>query len=244
MRSSQNTQTLPLALEEQSKGASFRISEYKKRNFALIFLATALSLLGLVMIYSASSYGAERNVGDAFYYVKKQAIALFVGLAAMFGLSKLDPCVLKKLRYVILGISFALLGVIFIPGVGVVSYGARRWIDLGFMTMQPSEVAKFGYAIFAASYLSEKGLNGFKNIVAVLLPGVAMCVLIMLEPNMSITMCVFSLMLFMLLIGGIPIKKLLLLLFPALLLIPALIVFEPYRLKRLMAFLDPWGKAG
>ena len=240
MRSSQNTQTLPLALEEQSKGASFRIPEYKKRNFALIFLATALSLLGLVMIYSASSYGAERNVGDAFYYVKKQAIALFVGLAAMFGLSKLDPCVLKKLRYVILGISFALLGVIFIPGVGVVSYGARRWIDLGFMTMQPSEVAKFGYAIFAASYLSEKGLNGFKNIVAVLLPGVAMCVLIMLEPNMSITMCVFSLMLFMLLIGGIPIKKLLLLLFPALLLIPALIVFEPYRLKRLMAFLDPW----
>ena len=240
MRSSQNTQPLPLALDAQDTKPSFRIPEYKKRNFALIFLATALSVLGLVMIYSASSYAAEQNFGDAFYYVKKQAIALFVGLTAMFGMSKVDPNVLKKLRYVILCVSFVLLGVIFIPGVGVVSYGARRWIDLGFMTMQPSEVAKFGYAIFAASYLSEKGLGSFKNVVAVLLPGVAMCVLIMLEPNMSITMCVFSLMLFMLLVGGISIKKLFILLVPALLLIPALIILEPYRLKRLMAFIDPW----
>ena len=219
---------------------SFLFPECKRRNIALAALATALSALGLVMIYSASSYAAEKNFGDAFYYVKKQAIALFVGLAAMFGVSRVDPVVLKKFRYVILAISFALLGVIFLPGVGVVSYGARRWIDLGFVTMQPSEVAKFGYVIFAASYLSEKGLSGFKNVVAVLLPGVAMCILIMLEPNMSITMCVFSVMLFMLLVGGIPLKKLFILLVPALLLIPALIVFEPYRLKRLMAFLDPW----
>ncbi len=241
MRSLRATQMLPAVPNGRSREkTSFLFPECKRRSIALAALATALSALGLVMIYSASSYAAEKNFGDAFYYVKKQAIALFVGLAAMFGVSRVDPVVLKKFRYVILAISFALLGVIFLPGVGVVSYGARRWIDLGFVTMQPSEVAKFGYVIFAASYLSEKGLSGFKNVVAVLLPGGAMCILIMLEPNMSITMCVFSVMLFMLLVGGIPLKKLLILLVPALLLIPALIVFEPYRLKRLMAFLDPW----
>lgn len=242
MRSSQNMPGAPLGLDDRSKNGllSFSVPEYKKRNLVLILLTTALSLLGLVMIYSASSYAAERNFGDAFYYVKKQAIALFVGVAAMFGVSKVDPSVIKKLRYAILAVSFVLLGVIFLPGVGVVSYGARRWIDLGFMTMQPSEVAKFGYVIFAASYLSENGVDSFKRMIVVLLPGVAMCVLIMLEPNMSITMCVFCVMLFMLLVGGISMKKLLIFLIPAFLLVPALILFEPYRLKRLMAFLDPW----
>lgn len=214
--------------------------EYQKRNFAIAALTVLLSFFGLVMIYSASSYSATKNIGDAFYYVKKQAIALFVGSASMFGMSRLDPSLLKKLRYVILVISFALLAVIFIPGVGVESYGARRWIDLGVMTIQPSEIAKFGYVIYAASYLSEKGLDRFRNVAAVVLPGAVMCLLIMLEPNMSITMCVLAVILFMLLVGGISGKKLILLSLPVILLIPLLIILEPYRLKRLMAFLDPW----
>lgn len=219
---------------------SFVPKECSRRNAALITLTMILSLFGLLMIYSASGYAAERSVGDSFYYVKKQGIALLVGTVAMIFLSRVDPFTVKKLRYVILAISFLLLGVIFIPGVGVVSYGARRWIDLGFMTMQPSEVAKFGYAIYAASFISDRSLSSFKNVILVLLPGVAMCILIMLEPNMSITMCLFALMLCMLLAGGISGKKLLLLLIPALLMVPALILLEPYRLKRLMAFLDPW----
>ena len=237
-------QSMPISIPADNSNpqfvGSFSLSEGKKRNAALIVLTLALSLFGVVMIYSASSYAAKRNFGDAFYYVKKQAVALFVGTAAMFSVSRVSPTIIKKLCYLLLIISFAMLGVIFLPGVGVVSYGARRWIDLGFMTMQPSEVAKFGYVIFAASYISEKGLKGFKNVLFVLLPGVVMCVLIMLEPNMSITMCVLSVMLFMLLVGGIPIKKMLLFLIPAFCLIPVLIILEPYRLKRLTAFLDPW----
>ena len=191
--------------------ASFSAVDYRKRNYALLILTLVLSLFGLVMIYSASSYAAEKSIGDSFYYVKKQAIALFVGICSMVFLSRVDPFKIKKLRYVILAVSFGLLGIIFIPGVGVVSYGARRWIDLGFMTMQPSEVAKFGYVIYAASFLSERNLCKFKNVFLLLLPGVIMCVLIMLEPNMSITMCVLAVMLFMLIVGGIGLKKLLIL---------------------------------
>ena len=200
----------------------------------------ALSLFGIVMIYSASAYGAERSMGDAFYYVKKQGIALIVGTVAMIAISYVDPYRIKKLRYVILAISFLLLGVIFLPAVGVVSYGARRWINLGFMTMQPSEISKFGYVIYAASFLSDNGIETFRKIFLVLLPGIIMCVLIMLEPNMSITMCVLAVMLFMLIVGGISVKKIILLVIPALVLVPLLIWIEPYRLKRLMAFLDPW----
>lgn len=242
MRLSRNIAAIEkeIASLQPNKGISFLREEYQKRNFAIAALTVLLSFFGLVMIYSASSYSATKNIGDAFYYVKKQAIALFVGSASMFGMSRLDPSLLKKLRYVILVISFALLAVIFIPGVGVESYGARRWIDLGVMTIQPSEIAKFGYVIYAASYLSEKGLDRFRNVAAVVLPGAVMCLLIMLEPNMSITMCVLAVILFMLLVGGISGKKLILLSLPVILLIPLLIILEPYRLKRLMAFLDPW----
>ena len=242
MRLSRNIAAIEkeIASLQPNKGISFLREAYQKRNFAIAALTVLLSFFGLVMIYSASSYSATKNIGDAFYYVKKQAIALFVGSASMFGMSRLDPSLLKKLRYVILVISFALLAVIFIPGVGVESYGARRWIDLGVMTIQPSEIAKFGYVIYAASYLSEKGLDRFRNVVAVVLPGAVMCLLIMLEPNMSITMCVLAVILFMLLVGGISGKKLILLSLPVILLIPLLIILEPYRLKRLMAFLDPW----
>ena len=220
--------------------ASFSARAYRVRSVEIVLLTLFLSAFGLVMIYSASSYSAEHSFGDSLYYVKKQVVALFVGCAAMFGTSRLDPFVLKKLRYVILALSFALLGVIFLPGIGVESYGARRWINLGFMTMQPSEIAKFGYVIYAASFLSDHGADTFKKILLVLLPGALMCLLIMLEPNMSITMCVLAVMLFMLLAGGASGKKLLILAVPVLLLVPALILLEPYRLKRLMAFLDPW----
>ena len=223
-----------------SVNSSFRLQSYRKRNIAIVTLTLFLSLFGLVMIYSASSYSASRNLGDSFYYVKKQGIALFVGCATMFGMSRLRPEKLKKLRYVILGFSFLLLAIIFLPGVGVESYGARRWIDLGIMTIQPSEIAKFGYVIYASSYLSEKGATKFRNLLAVILPGALMCLLIMLEPNMSITMCVLAVIFFMLLVGGISWQKLLFLILPILLLVPLLILLEPYRMKRLMAFLDPW----
>jgi len=233
------SRALPLG-RELSPVTSIAERGYRRLNLKILLLTYLLSVIGLVMIYSASCYAAEMHFGDAFYYVKKQAIALFVGGAAMFGTSRLSPEKLKKCRYLILAISFVLLGMIFLPQVGVESYGARRWLNLGFMTMQPSEVAKFGYVIYAASYLSEKGVGKIKNVFFAAFPGVLMCVLIMLEPNMSITMCLLFVILFMLVAGGISGKKLLLLSIPVLLLIPLLIWLEPYRMKRLMAFLDPW----
>ena len=203
-------------------------------------LTIALSLFGLLMIYSASSYCAERSFGDPFYYVKKQAIAFLVGVVAMTALSRMNTLFLKKIRYVILTVSFALLAVIFIPGVGVESYGAKRWIDLGFMTIQPSEIAKFGYVIYAASYISDHGVSRLRDLLCLGFVGVSMCALIMLEPNMSITMCLVCVILFMFLAGGIKLRKILLLAIPLVIAVPVLIFLEPYRLKRLMAFLDPW----
>ncbi len=214
--------------------------KFKIHNKLLVACAVALSLFGLLMQYSASSYSAESQFGDAFYYVKKQALALVFALVVMYAVKFLDTKWLKKLRYPILGISLVLLALVFVPKIGVENYGAKRWINLGFTTMQPSDVAKFALVIFIASCLDKKSSVSFKNMIPILLATCAVCVLIMLEPNMSVTMCVGLVVIIMLFVGGCSIKHFLIMGVPLVLGAVGLIFLEPYRVKRLMAFIDPW----
>lgn len=194
------------------------------------------------MVYSASMYNAQVNYNNQYYFMFKQLVGAAFGFAAMIGLMFLDYHVLYKLRYIILGVSVVLLVLVFIPGVGVENYGARRWINLPFFTLQASEVAKFGFIIFAASYMAKyhKKMTTFRGILPVVAVGLGICVLIILEPNMSITICVGLLMFLMLFMGGARIKHFFIIGIPALAAVPILILIEPYRLNRLMAFLNPW----
>lgn len=192
------------------------------------------------MIYSASSYSAEINFGDAFFYVKKQALAFVVGLAAMFLGMKLNTTVIKRFRYIIYGVSMALLLILFIPGVGSESYGATRWINLGFITFQPSEISKFGLMFFLAGEMAENPPVNIKNLIIPVSAGLAMCAAVMAEPNMSITMCIGLSLFIMLFAAGIRTGYIAVFGGAAAAAVPALIIAEPYRLKRLFAFLDPW----
>lgn len=158
----------------------------------------------------------------------------------MFGLIFVNLDNLPKYKWIVLGISLLLLALVFIPGFGVESYGAKRWLNLGFFTIQPSEYSKFGLVIFLSAYMCNRSMDKFKNVLPALAAGLAMCVLIILEPNMSITLCVGATLFALLFLGGVKVKHFLLMAAPALLAIPALIIAEPYRLKRLAAFLDPW----
>lgn len=214
--------------------------KWKIHNKLLVTCAIFLSLFGLLMQYSASSYYAQNNFGDEFYYVKKQAIALVFALVVMYGLKFINTQWLKKWRYVILGISLVLLALVFVPKIGVENYGAKRWINLGFTTMQPSDVAKFALVIFIASCLDKKSMLSFKNMLPVLLATAAVCLLIMLEPNMSVTMCVGMTVVIMLLVGGCKLKHFMIMAIPVIAGVIVLILIEPYRVKRLMAFIDPW----
>lgn len=148
----------------------------------------------------------------------------------------------KKIRWLGLIIPVILLALVFIPGVGKSNYGATRWIGIGPITIQPSELAKYGFVLFSAGYMSDKmsEMRTFKGVFPVLIAGGVICLLIILEPNMSVTMCVALLMLAMLFAGGMKIKHFLIVFIPVLLVVPVLIIAEPYRLSRLSAFLDPW----
>jgi cell division protein FtsW len=203
-----------------------------------------LAAFGILAVYSASHYVAETQYGDKWYFVKKQTIGFLIGSIAMLVCARFNYQKLKnkKFRYIFLGIALILLALVFVPGIGKTNYGATRWIGVGGVTIQPSELAKYAFVVFSSAYMAENlaEMRTFKGVLPVLLSGGAICLLIILEPNMSVTMCVGLLMLAMLFLGGMKIKHFLIIFIPALCAIPLLIIAEPYRLSRLSAFLDPW----
>ena len=215
-----------------------------KGNVWILILTLLLSGFGVVAIYSASYYVAETQYADGWYFVKKQAIGFFLGLVAMLFCARLDYSILrgKRARWIFLIVPIVLLALVFIPGIGKTNYGATRWIGVGGFTLQPSELAKYGFVVFSAAYMSDNmgEMRTLKGLLPVLLAGACICLLIILEPNMSVTMCVGMLMLGMLFLGGMKIKYFLFLFIPALLAVPLMILAEPYRISRLSAFLDPW----
>lgn len=213
-----------------------------KKNWVLISLVFLLIALGMVFIYSASSYSSGIKYDDSFYFVKKQFLGFGMGLVVMLFFTMFDYHKFVKLRWVVVGIYISLLLLVFIPGIGRSNYGANRWITIGGISLQSSEVAKFGFVIFSACYLSKnyKKMKTFWGTIPLIAVGGISCLLILLEPNLSVTLCLGTVMLIMLLIGGMQFKHFLFILVPALCLVPILIIIEPYRLQRLVAFIDPW----
>ena len=217
------------------------IKDIKRFDYILIIFLLLLCGLGALFVYSASNYVALKDYDDRYYFVKKQLIGYFIGFSAFLFFSLINVEKLKKVALPFFCVSILLLILVLTP-LGKEAYGAKRWIGIGGLTIQPSELARLAFVIFSASYFSEDmgRVKSFRGMLPVLLAGAITCVLIIAEPNMSVTICMGALMMVILFISGVKIKHLALMLLPVLIAIPLLIVIEPYRLKRLMAFLDPW----
>ncbi len=214
----------------------------RRGDISLLIAVTLLAAVGTVFIYSASNYSAAKTYGDPFFFVKKQAIGIGIGVVAMMAAGFFDYEKLKKFNIPLAVITVVMLALVFVPGIGVENYGAKRWIGFGAFTVQPSEIAKFSLILFFASYVSAhpERSKSFIGIIPLLLYGLVICGLIIIEPNMSITVCVASLMLTMLFASGVKIKHMVALILPAVACGVVLIAVAPYRLDRLAAFLDPW----
>ncbi len=201
--------------------------------------------LGCIFVYSASFYSAKITYGSETFFLKKQIFGIIVGFVFYLFFTFFDYHKLAKLKWFFVVVSFILLGLVFVPGIGLTNYGATRWINLRVITFQPSELAKFAFIIFASSVLSKSSetVKSFRGILGVLAVGVLYCCFIILEPNMSITICMAVLMVVMLFIGGAKLKHFLLMILPAMAVVILLIVVEPYRLRRLVAFVDPFASS-
>ncbi len=222
-----------------------KLKKILRFNFVLFVLMIALLFVGCVFVYSASFYSTELVYGDKFFFLKKQVLGVIVGLVGFFFFTFFDYKKLEKLKWVFLIVSVILLILVFVPGIGMTNYGATRWINLRVTTLQPSEIAKFAFIVFSASYLSKSAekVKSFKGIFPVLIVGALFCLLIIIEPNMSITICMALLVVVMLFLGGARLKHFLMLAVPAVLLGVILIISAPYRLKRLVAFVDPFASS-
>ncbi len=220
----------------------FSIVNKGRGDFLLLIAVTLLAVIGTVFIYSASNYSAEATYGDGWYFTKKQIIGIALGVVAMTLTAIFDYNKLKKFTIPVCIISVILLVLVFIPGIGVENYGAKRWIGFGGVTLQPSEIAKFALILFSATYVSNnpEKPKKFIGLLPILVFGLTLCVLIILEPNMSITVCVAMLMVALMFVAGMKIKHLVFMVIPAVLCAVVLIIIEPYRLNRLMAFINPW----
>ena len=224
------------------RSAVKRRKNTKAGDIPLLVCVFLMACFGCLMIYSASYYTAEVQYGDKLYFVKKQLIGVVLGSAAMVGTSFLPYKKLAKFRFAAIIISVVLLVLVFVPHVGITNYGATRWIGFGGVTIQPSEIAKYAYALFTAAYFAKnyEKVKTVKGVLPVLGMGMVFCLLIIIEPNMSITMCVGMLMLGLIFLSGTNLKSFAVVLAPFIIAVPLLIILEPYRLQRLSAFIDPW----
>ena len=150
--------------------------EFFRFDKTLAAAAIVLSLVGVLFIYSASSYSAQIQFGDAFHYVKTQGVALVLGVALMLVLSRVPSATLMKWSPLVYAVGLVALALVFVPGLGVESYGAKRWLNLGFFTVQPSEYAKFGTVMLLARLAAKRGVHTFPRLLLYLAAGGVVCV--------------------------------------------------------------------
>lgn len=212
-------------------------------DFILIFCVLILTVLGLIMIFSASMYNAGITYNNAFFFFVKQLIYGIVGFFLMFIISRTNYKVIKHFApYVMIG-SILLLGLVLIPGVGTNVNGAQRWIQLPGGTIQPSEFNKIALILFMAYSIEKKGelmrsfRYGFLPYCGLLL---IMCGLIALEPNLSTAAITGAILIGMLFIGGVNLKYIGVIVAGVFCAGIAMIVITPWRVARMLAYTDPW----
>ena len=195
------------------------------------------------MIYSSSYIWAEYKFNDPYKYLKSQIIFLVIGYIAMYITNKISYHKYKILSNYILGICILLLALVLIPGVGTVRNGSRSWFGIGGFGIQPSEFTKLGLIIFTAKYLTnnERNLKDIKKGVLPIL-GVLFLVfgLIMLEPDFGTGVVIVVTIVALLFISGVKMNFFIKIGVLGLLGVTILIIIAPYRLKRILSFLNPW----
>ena len=215
----------------------------KKYNKLLLLAVILISLFGLLMIYSSSNIWAEYKYNDPYKYLKSQAIFLIIGYILMIIISKFPYQDYKKLANIIFLTCTIMLILVLIPGIGTVRNGSRSWFGIGSLGLQPSEFAKLGLIIFTSKYLANN-TKELKNIKKGVLPilGVLLLIfgLIMLEPDFGTGVVIVMTIIVLLFISGVKINFFIKIGILGLLGVIILILIAPYRLERIISFINPW----
>ncbi len=211
---------------------------------SILRIALALLLLtGLVMVYSASAVFAMDEYGDSYYFLKRQALWCLIGLVVLLVAKSVDYRRLQGLTYPIMFLCFLLLMAVMVPALSQEAGGARRWLKLGPVAFQPSELAKFALVLFIAKSLVKRA-DHLKNFAYGYLPNLIVLgfffLPILFQPDFGTAMIIGAVTFTMLFVAGLRTKFLV---YSGLALIPFIIsaiLSQGYRTRRILAFLDPW----
>ncbi|MBQ5992667.1 MAG: putative lipid II flippase FtsW [Clostridia bacterium] len=214
-----------------------------KMDFSILLMVSALCAFGLVMIFSASYYYAQHYSGannDSFYYLKKQLVYLLIGYPVMLMVSMIDYRLIERLRSVFLAVSILLLIAVLLWGQDL--NGGKRWLPVAGITIQPSELAKFGLMIFMCSYMSrhKNEMHTFRFGMLPMLIAIGFIAgLVMLQPNMSMAVIIGFIGVVLLYLGGCDLKQLIILGVIAIIGFFVLATMADYRMDRLRSFSNP-----
>ena len=212
----------------------------------MLLAVVALLALGMTMVLSTSYLYSQERYGDGTYFFRKQLIAMGAGAIALIACSMVPSALYRRFAYPILALSFVVLLLVLIPGIGVSRGGARRWIMFPGFAFQPSELAKLALVFYLARSMAKKEemIRTFSvGILPHLIVSGIFAGMLLLEPDFGTALILTMLLYFMLFIGGARIHHLLA---TGLMALPVLIYVmtkAEYRLRRLLTFLDPWSDA-
>ncbi len=209
----------------------------------LMLSAGLLFCIGLVMVASASMGVAASVFGNEFYFLVRHLVYMMLGLGLGIFAMTVPIATWERLSGFILLAGFVLLVVVLIPGIGKRVNGSMRWIGIGPMTMQPSEFAKFAVVAYMGAYLLRRQAEvrsswaGFIKPMAVV--GIAV-LLLLLEPDFGASVVTVAAVMGMLFLAGTPLLQFAVLLTTAVVMGGLAVILEPYRMKRMLSFTDPW----
>ncbi|HXT55498.1 MAG TPA: putative lipid II flippase FtsW [Candidatus Eisenbacteria bacterium] len=212
----------------------------------MLLAVVGLLAVGVTMVLSTSYLYSQERYGDGTYFFRKQMIAMGAGAVALIACTMIPSALYRRFAYPLLALSFIILVLVLVPGVGVNRGGARRWIMFPGFAFQPSELAKLALVFYLAHSMAKKEqmIRSFSvGVLPHLMVFGLFAGMLLLEPDFGTALMLSMLLYFMLFIGGARVHHLV---GTGLMALPVLIyVFTKadYRIRRLMSFLDPWSDA-
>ena len=224
-------------------GEFYRDLKFSDLDFGIFVCVIFLSLLGIVMVASVTIPLTDGSLSMALNHILKLVVAFFVGLIVFrFSLE-----IWKTIDIGLILFSFFLLTLVFIPFIGYEANGASRWIRLFGFSFQPSELMKFSLIVYISSYcyrrmteFKEKWIGFWKPVLVVVLA----IALVLLEPDLGSSAVIFLISLTIMFIAGAPLKQMSIILFMGSMVFVSMIILVPWRMQRILSFVDPWSAYG
>lgn len=214
---------------------------YSAMNKKILISTIILSLFGLLMIYSSSNIWAAYKYNDPYKYLKSQSIFLIIGIILMIVISKTNYKTYYKNANKIFITCFTLL--VLVLFIGTERNGSKSWFGIGSFGIQPSEFMKLAMIIFTSKYLckNKKEIkNVKKGVIPIMLTTIIVFALIMLQPDFGTGVILVMGVIGLLFISGVDIKFFIKIMFIGIVGVICLIIIAPYRLKRILSFINPW----